>query len=198
MAANPASTDYVNKQIAAAKAQLVSQIASIPAVSHPVGSCYGGGVVFYVNTTPNAPEGQRGLIAALSDANGGNTIAWPCSSSINTSINLFEGATNTDNILVALPSTNSAAFVARTYNGAGYNDWYFPTISELGVMGMEYNFNPKLFQNCQGTGLSINNSYWSSSQYADNSAQAWYMNLNGVNYPNDKDISYLVRAIRAF
>lgn len=69
-AAIPASTQYVDAQFNAVKAQIA---AITPGVAHPVGSCYGGGVVFYVNSNANAPVGQRGLIVAPSDANGTTT-----------------------------------------------------------------------------------------------------------------------------
>lgn len=199
--ANPASTAYVDQQIALAKADLVATINNNPAVAHPVGSCYGGGVVFYVNTTPGAPVGQRGLIAALQDIGSASGQAWYAGSLayVGTSINLFTGRQNTD-LIIAQPAGNtSAAYLANTYTDGVYHDWYLPAANELEQLSMESNFNANLFTTCSGGApLSTANSYWSSSQYTGAGNQAWFVNLNGVVYPDNYPSPYLVRAIRAF
>ena len=198
-AANPASTNYVDTRIALAKTELAAVINSNPGVAHPVGSCYGGGVVFYVNTTPGAPVGTQGLIAALGDLS--STSSWYTGniSTIVTSINLFTGASNTDAIVNQTYGNTSAAYQAKNYTDGVYHNWYLPSANEIAVLASLNNFNTSLFTHCGGTALSSGNSYWSSSQYSDNSNQAFFMNLNGDVYPaDDFNPQYLIRAIRAF
>ena len=89
--------------------------------------------------------------------------------------------------------------LAHTYTDGVYHDWYLPSANELEQLSIESNFNPSLFAHCSGaSALFTLNSYWSSSQYAGVANQAWFVNLNGVLYPNSYSSSYLVRAIRAF
>ena len=200
MAGNPASTSYVDQQVALAKAALVARINSSTAIAHPVGSCYGGGVVFYVNTTPNAPVGQQGLIAALTDVSNA-TYLWNTNpSSINTATALFTGASNTAIILQSpdgQAGNTQAAIAANGYTEGTYHDWYLPSQSELSQLQIQLNTTSTLFTKCTGTNPSSANQYWSSSRYdTDN---AWYISFgNGVVYVNPVNTSYLVRAIRAF
>ena len=74
-APNGASTAYVDKKFAGIQSQ-IDAIKMTPVVAHPLGSCYGGGVVFYVNLDQTAQPGHRGLIVAPSDA--GSTSISGC------------------------------------------------------------------------------------------------------------------------
>lgn len=205
-ASNPASTAYVDKQFAQIQTQ-IDQIKNNPAVAHPVGSCYGGGVVFYVNTTPNAPAGQRGLIAALADVSGG-PFYWDTTFNTGTVIApgtvYFTGAANTAAITAqANPKRFEAANAAYTYNGGGFNDWYLPAQDELMTMYTQAHYSGASFwTQCGGTPPDNSGSfpasyYWSSSQVG--LGVAWNVVFGtGVVYDVQTSNQLEVRAVRAF
>lgn len=217
MAANPASTAYVDKKIALAKESLVTLINSKSSVGPHVGSCYGGGVVFYVNTTPGAPVGQRGLIAALGDATSGctgspsgtcywDTLGGNTSTFGATGQTYFSGSTNTTNIITAIGTTRAeAANAANTYTDGTYYDWYLPSQGELAAMFFQAltNGTGSFWTNCSGTAPS-KDLYWSSTQTNQGIGPngAWFTYFNTI-YAGT--VGYVatnnpfgVRAVRAF
>ena len=170
---------------------------------HPVGSCYGGGVVFYTN-------GPHGLIAALKNASvGGPRYAWD-STNHNVAITdrvLFSGKTNTTNIIAAEggADTAQAARAAASYNGNGYTDWYLPARDELTLLYLKtYETSASFWSHCGGSSPGIT-TYWSSTgnHFTDYIGRA-YHNAFFVNFGNALIRSYrqnhpaAVRAIRAF
>lgn len=174
MAITPVSTADVD----AAATKLQSQINplnSIPVIAHPVGSCYGGGVVFYASSNPNAPVGQRGLIAAPTDAQylGSFTAAWLTSATlVSTARTYFTGESNTNNIL-STPGTFPAATAARAYSVTGdtcteCTPWYLPSQSELSTMytqsTSEINIGHTTFWTACGGLAPEPTFYWSSTQ----------------------------------
>ena len=203
MAANPASTAYVDKQFAGIQAQ-IDAINANTGVAHPVGSCYGGGVVFYVNTDPNAPVGQRGLIAALSDAGSSTTYPWDATGAVSstaaTATAYFTGSSNTQTLISYNPSVTQAAWAAYNYSGGSEIGWYLPAQDELMTMYTQWNSKPSLFTSCGGTSPSAAGPrYWSSSQVAGAPAFAWLVSFdNGFVVNILTSNAYLVRAVRAF
>lgn len=185
------------------------------AIAHPVGSCYGGGVVFYVNTTPGAHVGQQGLIVALQDAPNGAVYEWDTKGETQEVIapltTYFSGAKNTANILADMGSDRAqAAYAATQTRDGGYSDWYLPSRDELMALFTQANFSGEGFWTHCG-GIPPNNTddypnqiYWSSSQLWPNTA--WLVSFGGegllqpgfVNYYETDRGQYAVRAVRAF
>jgi len=167
-----------------------------------VGSCYGGGVVFYVNTIPNAAVGNQGLVAALNDVSA-STYAWDTSGTLTlagTSLSLFTGASNTTLLLATadgLAGNMQAASMAHAYTDGTYNDWYLPSQGEIALLKAQAGTTSNLFTNCSGTNPLSASVYWSSSQY--DTGDASYVSFsNGVVYVGPLSTSYSVRAIRAY
>ena len=150
-----------------------------------IGQSYGGGVIFYIDST-----GQHGLIAAPSDQSTGNE--WGCEGiSINGAKDTVSGKGNQNTIAIVsdCKTPNIAAEICRNLVLNGYSDWFLPSKSELSLM----------YQNRDAIGGFTGNHYWSSSQYNNSSTLAWDQNFaNGSQGYNHKSNKYYVRAIRAF
>lgn len=204
LAAKPASTADVD----AAAARLQTQIdvlKSIPAVAHPVGSCYGGGVVYYVNSDANAPAGQRGLIAAPTDASSGAVWEQGGSTSITTLKTYFTGESNT-NTIVNTSGTFPAATAANNYTVAGdtcaeCTSWYLPSQNELATLYAQSTSSIALgdtnFWSACG-GMTPVGGYWSSTQNNVSSAFAVFFSNGSVSIQHTAALSFPVRAVRAF
>lgn len=129
-----------------------------------IGDYYQGGVVAYIFGSGNPgdqPGTLHGLVAAETDASAGIS---PWSNSITTIIgtsrDIGTGRANTDKIVVSLGSSAAsyAAGMTRAYRGGGYDDWFLPSIDELG----------KLFYSRQAIGnfkTTSGSQYWSSTEY---------------------------------
>jgi len=96
---------------------------------HPltVGQLFEGGLVgFVTGSYPN----QRAIIVTL-DWIGERRWGTNGVDVTGTSLDLFSGATNTDLIIASEPDFDSAAKLARNYNGGGYTDWCLPSGDDL-------------------------------------------------------------------
>lgn len=225
LAANPASTADVDAAAARLQNQIntinnvlltqLNALNTIPAVAHPVGSCYGGGVVYYASSDANAPAGQRGLIAAPTDAQyqGSTTMAWQSGASTTVSPapqkTYFTGEANTNAILSTI-GTFPAANAANGYTVDGDScssctSWYLPSQDELATLYAQSTSsialgNTTFWSACNGS-TPVAATYWSSTQGALNS-QAYSANfLNGsvtTSPTNNPPSALRVRAVRAF
>lgn len=161
---------------------------------HYIGENYGGGIVFYVYD-----NGQHGLVAAITDQNGGLGIYWFCCTNLNTyakANGVGAGLKNTCQIgavqaQLSGPIVNAAAVCneySPTVAGVTYGDWYLPSKHELNLLYLQKTV----------VGGFANSEYWSSSEIGN--ANAWYQNFgNGYqDYYFNKGVSFRVRAIRAF
>jgi hypothetical protein len=156
-----------------------------------IGDTYQGGIIFYLDAS-----GCHGLISAPSDQ--GTGIQWFGGVYFDIRAygsGLFEGKYNTQMINYSQGGVTSAAAICRDLVLGGFDDWYLPSIEELN----------KMYQNIgQGNALGLgnvggfaNNYYWSSTESASNSA--WGQSFGfGFQYLNVKDLTYYVRAVRAF
>jgi hypothetical protein len=154
-----------------------------------IGQTYGGGIIFYIDQT-----GEHGLIAAHADQS--NNADWGCAGvSVSTSLEVGFGNQNTVNIVAACGTSGIAARLCSDLDIDGINDWYLPSINELGFM----------YLNLHVAGLgnfNTDKNYWSSTQSDANMAFvfsfAW--NYSGAviksGYPEFSRLN--VRAIRAF
>jgi hypothetical protein len=175
-----------------------STVATVATALIPTNTVYGGGLVFYVDST-----GEHGLIIAKNDIgrfmwlNCGNRTAI-----IGTSGSIGTGQSNT-NLILGHVFTNPpcpfndpiAAKVCDDYSFAGYNDWYLPSLQEL------YAFQDFCFQNGQAApywlGMDL---YWSSSG-SSNGNYAYAVpgtNAGASTGSWSKDEYFSVRAIRSF
>ncbi|MCH2231762.1 MAG: hypothetical protein MK105_15620 [Crocinitomicaceae bacterium] len=152
------------------------------------GKTYGGGIIFYLNTSNGT-----GLIS--SESNQPLNAMWGDNSLNITGANgtaIGTGAQNTLDILAEDPTIGSPAEICNNLVLNGYSDWFLPSKDELNAMYTNLYLN--------GFGNLIND-YWSSTESSANSAWAWnqYMQ-NGFQGQTDKAwcCSFNVRAIRAF
>ncbi len=175
------------------------------APAHPVGSCYGGGVVFYLNKASNPPVGHRGLIAALVDVADDN-FAWTLSDAptINTSSLYFSGSDNTKLILAAVesPAADAAAKFTTAATCPTCSAWYLPAQDELATLFFESSNLVNFWNNPSCPGNAPESlPYWSSSQYhyPANITTAWSVHF-GTGYVTNSPAMYpyRVRAIRSF
>jgi hypothetical protein len=157
---------------------------------HYIGESYGGGIVFYVYD-----NGRHGLIAATVDQSTG--IRWYGGSYTNTRARadgVGAGLKNTAIIIANQGNVDGVAFAATVCNeysvtvaGITYGDWYLPSKQELDL----------LYQQKAAVSNLVNIGYWSSSESDNNNA--WAENfLDRVQVTITKNVSYYVRAIRAF
>ena len=216
--ANPASTDYVNQRISEAVTTLTntlkseinrlsSQITSQRIQTHGIGERYQGGVIFFVDDS-----GLHGLIAALRDANNGETIQWQNGVSgekiVNARANgLGAGESNTRLIIsqetiddqsghfaalaalsyaVIADGTTPCSTTVRTPTSC-YGGWYLPSIYELDLLRRNL---PAKYQLAQVP-------YWSSTE--SSVTESWAEEVVGTPILLDKSSdSGRVRAIRSF
>ncbi|MCP4802893.1 MAG: DUF1566 domain-containing protein [Bacteroidetes bacterium] len=167
-----------------------------------VGEFYGGGVVFhlFIEGESGYVSGEtHGLIAAVEDQSSG--IRWYNGSySVTgaTGTAVGTGSTNTDTIITeqGATATSYAAGLARAYTGGGYTDWFLPSKDELNKMYLKKtDINTTALAN-SGSNFS-NNYYWSSTESGSGGAWCQFF-FNGNQANVGKDITVIVRAVRAF
>jgi hypothetical protein len=96
---------------------------------HPfsVGQLFQGGLIgFVTGSFPN----QQAIIVTL-DWIGERRWGTSGVDVAGTSYDLFTGATNTNLIIASEPDFDSAAKLAKNYNGDGYTDWCLPSAADL-------------------------------------------------------------------
>ena len=92
---------------------------------------------------------------------------------VGTSYDAFTGVENTDLIIASEPTFDSAAKLAKNYNGGGFTDWCLPSADDIAIIcanRVEY---------LLAANWESNNFTWTSTQYS--SAYAYWLSVrNGV------------------
>jgi len=159
-----------------------------------IGDFRDGGVVFWLDGNGG------GLVCAVSDQSAG--IQWYNGSFTTTGATataIGTGLANTNTIIASqgATETNYAAGLARAYTGGGFDDWYFPSKDELNEMYLNKATIDATALANGGGGFAGFNFYWSSTEF--DVGNAWYQYFgSGAQFTSFKDISFYVRAVRAF
>jgi len=143
-----------------------------------------------------APDGSGFIVSPEIPSQNG----WGCNgvNVTGTSTALGTGQANTAAILACSAGTTTAASVASSYNGGGFNDWYLPSSGDWAQIAANYYWY----------GLNRNKMYYTSSQYGTNynyatayfntGSQAYLSGLNRVPTTSDLSLMSGIIAIRKF
>ena len=163
-----------------------------PTTALTIGQSYGGGKIAYLLQSGDPgydPTVQHGLIAATSDQSTG--ITWEPSGNplfaAAGGTGIGTGKVNTDNILNSTNYSGTAAYIARSYAGGGFTDWYLPSKDELN----------KLYINRVTIGGFASAYYWSSSEFNTYGAWLQYFDIGFQDFDGRLLTAY-VRAVRSF
>jgi hypothetical protein len=141
-----------------------------------------GGIVYYIYK--DATGAQHGLIVNKTES----IAMWQASFTTTNANRSWDGAYNTSLM------TNSEA--ATYVNGLGAG-WYLPSIDELSLLWESRFTTNKALNAGAFTLLSKTARYWSSTEYEIGLAFN-FLFAYAQTYNADKDVSYPVRAVRAF
>jgi len=175
-----------------------------------IGDYRDGGIVFYIASPPADLDGDgdldTGLVCAIQDQNSNSGIEWILGGNTQTTTNggtsasIGQGQTNTTAMMGQAGYTGGAAKVCNDYsitvNEITYSDWFLPSKDELNQM-----YEHKAAINttaAANSGSNFSNGYyWSSTEFDNDIAwiQSFYSGGQGLSY---KNLSSIVRAVRAF
>jgi hypothetical protein len=166
-----------------------------------------GGVIFFLT-----PDKGHGLVAAISDQDGGSGLPWGNDSTATNATldgiffgpnySVTSGSLNTGRCIALLGNNAEAAAACQNYSttvdGTTYTGWFLPSQSELTLMLFFQDFINTTCSNNGGTALETSY-YWSSLETSETTAKALFFGdpiTSGIE--GDKTSLYKVRAIRAF
>ncbi len=151
-----------------------------------IGSKYGGGTVFYLDST-----GVHGLVAANNDQ--GASVAWGCEGvRVGTAATIGSGRGNTTAIVLKCNTGQNAALLCDALVLNGYSDWFLPSKDELNEMF--------LHRDVIGGFPATPGAYWNSTEFNSTGPEwAWlqWFNTGEQLYALKQDLCF-VRAARAF
>lgn len=144
-----------------------------------IGDSYGGGTIFYIDST-----GKHGLIC--SGVLG--SLMWDPTETptqtFATKTEIGSGLENTDKIIDVHGFGSYAAALCKLYAGGGFNDWYMPSKDELEKIGQ--------------AGFLTDDTWSSSEDDSDYwTAWAWIIGFSFMQ-GNERKMELHVRAIRSF
>jgi hypothetical protein len=158
-----------------------------------VGCYYRGGIVFYILQDGDPgydPNVQHGLIMAPNDQTPFVGVEWGCWEqplTYGTGKKIGTGLQNTELIVANCDENGIAAKICYNLVLNGYDDWFLPSLDELGKMTQ---FNE------QYGGLSCDDFYWSSTENSWSSAYSRYC-FSIIEIASRSSLNF-VRAIRYF
>lgn len=177
----------------------------INAKTYKIGDFAQGGIVFYVDQ-----KGQHGLVCAKSDQDGGSGMRWYAGIYGNTRARgdgPYAGEANTSIIIASSVAIgiDGSTFAARICNelriiegGKTYSDWYLPSKYELNLMH-QHKATINALATDNGGSAFVSFIYWSSTESHYQIGYAWSQNFSdGNQMHSNKDLTYRVRAVRAF
>ncbi len=165
--------------------------------THYIGEEYGGGVIFHL-WKDNAGV-EHGLIVALTDQSISQAWSNVTSAEIGTSAqSSWDGLSNSNSIVGQAGHTSSAAKLCLDLVSGGQSDWYLPSIQELNMLWNNYYTVSRALSQISGATQLSNSVYWSSSEGSSNYAWGFYFSYGDSNYGGSKNLTYCVRAVRAF
>ncbi|OIQ29385.1 MAG: hypothetical protein BM564_06725 [Bacteroidetes bacterium MedPE-SWsnd-G2] len=164
--------------------------------THHIGEFYGGGIVFYTYD-----NGNHGLIISTEDMSDGDEVEWGFKDDdISEAESEWNGSGNTLALVEEGVESDEAAGLCNNYNSGNFSDWYLPSLNELQLIFKSlYIINKTLDSDSDSNtyGLSVNDSYWSSTQ--QNDEKSYLLKLDHMKAEKKKkDEDHKVRAIRAF
>lgn len=152
---------------------------------YAIGEFMFGGTIFYVDET-----GDHGLVVSDIDTGRGKWGCYPIELQGAHNGAIGSGYQNTKDIVLECPDVGIAAKLCYDLVRNGYDDWYLPSISELGLIKTLYDMNRSNFANSE---------YWSSTQVDRMYAYTADFYGNVLRAHQIKDRSLInVRAIRSF
>jgi hypothetical protein len=162
-----------------------SQSVSNSVAAHYIGQHYGGGIIFYIDST-----GQHGLIADTVDLPQTRWVNQEYTLTGATATRIGTGKANTKKIILSEGSSgNYAALECANSTRSGKTDWFLPSKDELN----------KLYKQKVVVGGFADYEYWSSSEYYFDFGLAWFQYfLDGSQGYYGKANPSNVRAVRAF
>ena len=151
----------------------------------------GYGIVGYI-----APDGTGFIVSPeIPSLNG-----WGCNgvNVTGTSTALGTGMANTAAIMACSSGTTTAASVAASYTGGGFNDWYLPSSGDWAQIAANYYWYGLLGYKMYYTSSQFGTMYTFATAYFNTGSQAYGINLDRV--PTTSDLTYMsgIRAIRSF
>ncbi|KPM48917.1 Lcl domain-containing protein [Jiulongibacter sediminis] len=159
--------------------------------TYTVGDFAQGGIIFWVS-----PDTKHGKVISLYDA---GSTTW--SNITNTQIgstaqSLINGAGNSVAITLQDGHIVSAAEHCLKLSYSGYNDWYLPSLNEMGLVDSVKSVIDSSSTANGGESLSTSKLYWTSTEY---SSTVYYYDFSlGFASLAVKSTNQLVRAIRSF
>ncbi|MDD2632085.1 MAG: DUF1566 domain-containing protein [Bacteroidales bacterium] len=175
--------------------------AIVAGTPHHVGELYGGGVVFWVDST-----GEHGLVVSMVDLS--TKQAWSDVAAPIGTTNDWDGKGNTAKIIGQNEHTASAAQLCISYTNDDYgtgqfSDWYLPSIAELNYVWNNFYEVQKALSNysISSTTPLGRSSYWSSTEVnVEGEGEKAYYFFFGKGFidKNIKGTKCYVRAVRAF
>ena len=188
--------------------QYVANAIKPPSPKYTIGQYAEGGVVFWLDST-----GQHGLVCSIEDMANGVRLPWGVIALANaTSNGLVLGCDSAGkittpgkidtNLIVAQNgpydsgSNAYAAGACAVYRGGGYDDWYLPSLDELGLIEAMRSVINTTSTNHGGSALQ-DDVYWSSFECGNGAAWCQGFSDGSQGYVI-KTNTYFVRAVRAF
>lgn len=188
----PNTTYYMRSYLVNATGTLYGDqqtFSTVGATGRYIGESYAGGIIFYLDAT-----GNHGLVCATQDQ---GSAAWGCEGTlIYTSKAVGAGAQNTAAIVAGCNETNTAAKICDNLALNTYNDWYLPSIDELGLMYSNLYING--LGNLSGSYTSSSEAGYDQTQTSNNYYFKGFYSWSNYTSDTNKNNGQNIRAIRSF